>query len=454
MRQLERTFWARPMAAFSIRGFLGTECMVLDTTEILRCASLLENARGGPSENESQVQQQYDEAMGVFTESALPILQASGYKSWPTVQTRERVTITAMDGALTNLVFCCRHDGPNAESEKILLRVFGAGTDMFFKRSEEEALFKGLTKRGVTKAKLLCTFQNGRCENFLEGYATFTPNTIRDSGIQADVARLMKQLHGVDLGEDCPFGRGPDFLWNALSSWYESIERHAADTRFELFNLAELGKELQWLVEKVKDETKGCPVVLGHNDLQYGNLMQNTREPHDVCFIDYEYSGYVPLAFELANFFAEFSADYDADVVCDYVNRGVSEAERLSFYEQYLMARPNQAEDVSEKTLKTLDAQVSAYMLVNHMFWGLWGLLQTVTSTIEFNFAQYSTLRFERYLFDKDRLGWTSPASSWTVGSVVTPKKDTDGTPKVGIDAFSYNPDAKVFTVNGRPQTD
>ena len=43
---------------------------------------------------------------------------------------------------------------------------------------------------------------------------------------------------------------------------------------------------------------------------------------------------------------------------------------------------------------------------MNHLFWGLWGLIQATTSNIDFNFLEYGMQRLRQYHVDKRELEW------------------------------------------------
>ncbi|CAN0312635.1 unnamed protein product, partial [Hapterophycus canaliculatus] len=72
----------------------------------------------------------------------------------------------ALTGGMTNAVFRCSK--PSGDNQTVLLRVYGQGTEMFFKREDELRAFKLLAERGFGP-RLLSTLGNGRVEQFLEG---------------------------------------------------------------------------------------------------------------------------------------------------------------------------------------------------------------------------------------------------------------------------------------------
>jgi choline/ethanolamine kinase len=104
------------------------------------------------------------------------------------------------------------------------------------------------------------------------------------------------------------------------------------------------------------------------------------------------YTGFAPRGYDLANHFNEWAADYTTDTphVLDYA-LSPSEVQRRRFCERYL-AQAGAASDST--TVEMLLAEVRLWSLVNHLYWGLWGLLQAVNSTIEFDYVMYGEQRF------------------------------------------------------------
>eukprot|EP00803_Ostreobium_quekettii_P009667 evm.model.scf_2357.2 EVM.evm.TU.scf_2357.2 scf_2357:19063-20351(+) len=110
-------------------------------------------------------------------------------------------------------------------------------------------------------------------------------------------------------------------LWPQLRAWLRLASEWNKDLLCELRleNVAEeidmwelrLGKNpLQWL-------------AMCHNDLQQGNIMERIRGPRmgsagdlehrGMSLIDFEYSGFNHIAFDIANHWSEWMAEYDSD---------------------------------------------------------------------------------------------------------------------------------------------
>lgn len=138
----------------------------------------------------------------------------------------------------------------------------------------------------------------------------------------------------------------------------------------------------------------GSPVVLCHNDLLCKNIIYNEKQG-DVQFIDYEYSGYNYLAYDIGNHFNEFAGVSDVDYSL-YPDRELQGQWLRSYLEAYKEYK-GFGSDVTEKEVETLFIQVNQFALASHFFWGLWALIQAKYSTIEFDFLGYAVVRFNQY---------------------------------------------------------
>lgn len=115
----------------------------------------------------------------------------------------------------------------------------------------------------------------------------------------------------------------------------------------------------------------------------------------DVQFIDYEYSGYNYLAYDIGNHFNEFAGVSDVDYSL-YPGRELQGQWLRSYLEAYKEYKGFGTE-VTEKEVEILFIQVNQFALASHFFWGLWALIQAKYSTIDFDFLGYAVVRFNQY---------------------------------------------------------
>mmetsp|Transcript_42909 Transcript_42909/g.48748 ORF Transcript_42909/g.48748 Transcript_42909/m.48748 type:complete len:380 (+) Transcript_42909:45-1184(+) len=367
----------------------------LNVSNIVRLGSLISESIDDDDESQ-RYQDEYRLALLDFTDSAIPLLQAAG---WENVKNRDDIIIAPLSGAMTNLIFCCSTTGKGTDQmeNKLLLRVFGEGTETFFSRDEESSLFQNLSHFSEIQPKIVKSFRNGRIEVFLDGYQVLTAEKIRQKIIVTEIATKMLEFHKLQV--DAPGRDGENYLWNLLFRWLKHAKTlcqndDANEARFAKVNLTDLETEINWL-ENMIPKFIDSPIVFGHNDLQYGNIMISVTGAK-ICFIDFEYSGYVPRGYDIANYFAEWAADYHNEIAphaLNYDTKYPTKEERYHFYQSY-----------DDKVApEKLEQEVMAYALVNHMVWGIWGLIQAAKSNIDFDFLEYGMQRFLQYRVEKER---------------------------------------------------
>jgi len=177
--------------------------------------------------------------------------------------------------------------------------------------------------------------------------------------------------------------------------------------------------------------------VLCHHDLLSGNIMidhtldelvKAGKTPSDaggITFIDYEYSAFTYRAFDIGNFFCEF-AGFDSRiedtypdaytrqaVIRAYFDACAAEAEqqetsgadteaRIWKYWQGLR-KDDGAEAVAaaQSVVQEFEAVANQLTLCAHLLWFVWGVVQDEYSMNDFDYADYSRVRLEGYLYHK-----------------------------------------------------
>lgn len=112
----------------------------------------------------------------------------------------------------------------------------------------------------------------------------------------------------------------------------------------------------------------------------------------DVTFIDYEYATPSPVAFDLANHFAEWGG-----FICDY-NALPTRAVRRAFITEYMVSYARHAKlrpDVDH--VSRLCGEVDMFRGIPGLYWGIWALIQATISQIDFDYANYAETRLGEY---------------------------------------------------------
>ena len=136
-------------------------------------------------------------------------------------------------------------------------------------------------------------------------------------------------------------------------------------------------------------------LVFAHCDLLSANVIihRDAGAATTVSFIDYEYGTPSPVAFDVANHFAEW-AGYD----CDYA-AVPKQAQRLLFIREYIKTYAKlsgEAMDEEEETRKLM-LEVDEFRAVPGFYWGIWSTIQATISHINFDYASYAESRLGEY---------------------------------------------------------
>ncbi|XP_038071190.1 ethanolamine kinase 1-like isoform X3 [Patiria miniata] len=141
------------------------------------------------------------------------------------------------------------------------------------------------------------------------------------------------------------------------------------------------------------------PIVFCHNDNLLANIIFNEQKGK-ISFIDYEYAAFNYQAYDIGNHFCEFAGVEEVDYNL-YPNKEF----QMKWLQEFLTAQ-NEANSVekkvTERDVESLYVIVNKFALASHMFWGIWALVQSHHSTIDFDFLEYSKLRLDEYLRRKD----------------------------------------------------
>ena len=133
-----------------------------------------------------------------------------------------------------------------------------------------------------------------------------------------------------------------------------------------------------------------------------------TDYPHQIIVVDFEYASANPAAFDIANHFHEWTANYHGDNPhLLHADRYPTQAERYNFYAAYLAHYDPSSAGISRKVLearmKLLDQQVRAWSPASHAMWAIWGIVQAREALEdkdgepEFDYIGYSRGRMEAF---------------------------------------------------------
>ncbi|CDF35029.1 Choline/ethanolamine kinase, putative [Chondrus crispus] len=332
----------------------------------------------------------------INTEEEIPKLREV-IPGWGTSSSEDSALIVEpIIGGITNRIY--KLSNPRQNPCSVLVRIFG-GETIFTpsERQQENAVFEELGKIGVAP-KLIALFGNGRVEAFLNSRAIVLDEMV-DPVVMTGVARAMAKLHKFEPSGGLELSRSPG-VWADIDKWVPEVlnlrEKNSAFVEKLSVNLDKCVKGLQDIRKALAERQSSSPIVFCHNDLLCGNILRSLNQGTAVSIVDFEYSSFNYRGFDIGNFFCEAMGGTQ-DGYIDASRYPSSSARRLfcrKYLEEFCGCQPE------EYAVSELVAEAEEYGMLAHLYWGFWGLVQSVTSPVDFPYALFADQRFTRF-FEK-----------------------------------------------------
>lgn len=278
------------------------------------------------------------------------------------------ISLRPCSGGITNRLF--RAELPSGS--KVLVRVYGRKSGILVDRATELQTVRLLGEMGLA-GKVHGTFTNGFVYDYVDGRA-LEPSDLPEHS--RTIAQELATWHGS-------IGLAPStkpVLFDKLRTWLAVCKTELYDGTLPIDGWS--CESVTKLIDKMERRAQGFRMGFCHNDLLAPNIILKP-DTHTVAFIDHEYAGPNPVAFDIANHFCEW-AGFD----CDY-SRFPSHQSQANFISAYLDKLGDDALSV-----KVLLEQVKVLVPAAHLFWGLWALIQARNSDISFDYSGYGQMRF------------------------------------------------------------
>ena len=301
------------------------------------------------------------------------------------------LTVTKISGGITNQLY--RVSG--LTTQNVLVRIFGA--EGMIDRDVENATYAALA-RDKLAPKYFGRFANGRIEEWLEA----RPLHVRELPLYIHpIARQLGHFHSTFkvpphlVQYHNPSQPG---LWTQIHGWMkQALESEFSNPRDEeraaALGLPQVAQELEWLEKHVVPSN--AQVAFCHNDVLAANILKLQND--DIQLIDFEYGGVNYVAFDIANHFNEYAGGTDTGV--PNYDWFPTDHEQEQFVKEYLNAA------ATNMTVAEMLEQVRAFVLVNHLYWGLWAVNQAATEGCDdFDYLLYASHRIGQYYKQKAAL--------------------------------------------------
>ncbi len=279
------------------------------------------------------------------------------------------VKVTSLSGGLTNENYLVEAGG-----ERYVMRIPGASTELLsIDRVNEVHNARAAASTGIGPAVLEHVPQaDVMVLEFISG-PTMSAKTLQTASMVRRMAESFKRLHAA-----------PRFLkdfdmFRLIEDYLRIVDEHKvpipADYRAWLPRLGEIERAVR---------VASLPNVPCHNDLLCENFIDDGRY---LRIVDYELSGNNDACFDLGNTAQEASLNDGLRAVLCEAYFGHLDPQQL--------------------------ARMNLFALMSDVGWTLWGAIQARISTLDFDFTDYYTTRWNRALavLDSDRLeGWLTEA--------------------------------------------
>jgi len=264
------------------------------------------------------------------------------------------VKIAPLSGGLTNENYLVESGG-----KRYVLRVPGASTELLsIDRTNEVYNARAAASTGIGPAVLEHIPQlDVMVLEFIPG-ETMSAQTLQSDLMARRMAESFRRLHAA-----------PRFLkdfdmFRLIEYYLRIVDEHEvripSDYRQRLPLLAEIERAVQ---------VGALPSVSCHNDLLGENFIDDGR---CLRIVDYELSGNNDACFDLGNTAQEASLDDDLRAVLCQAYFGRLDPQQL--------------------------ARMNLFALMSDVGWTLWGAIQARISTLDFDFTDYYTTRWNRAL--------------------------------------------------------
>jgi thiamine kinase-like enzyme len=277
--------------------------------------------------------------------------------------------VTSLSGGLTNENYLVEAGG-----ERYVMRIPGASTELLsIDRVNEVHNARAAASTGIGPAVLEHVPQADiMVLEFISG-PTMSAKTLQTPSMVRRMAESFKRLHAA-----------PRFLkdfdmFRLIEDYIRIVDEHKVpiptDYRAWLPRLGEIEQAVR---------VGSLPSVPCHNDLLSENFIDDGQW---LRVVDYELSGNNDACFDLGNTAQEASLDDDLRAVLCEAYFGRLDSRQL--------------------------ARMNLFALMSDVGWTLWGAIQARISTLDFDFTDYYTTRWNRALaiLESDRLeGWLTEA--------------------------------------------
>lgn len=207
-----------------------------------------------------------------------------------------------------------------------------------------------------------------------------------------------------------PLKKEPSFIKDKLNGYLdETLKMSFKDAKLQKLYQKVMDFDVK---EKVEQVGRLCfnsneVVVFCHNDIQEGNILfcgeAHSNGGNPVQLIDFEYSAYSYRGFDIGNHFAEWMYNYSYSswphftyISEDFPTRQEQINYLTSYLEEMYKLDPSKRKNAKWQIDYLLE-EARKFVLLSHIFWALWSVVQAKISDISFGYLEYGLARLEAF---------------------------------------------------------
>lgn len=284
-------------------------------------------------------------------------------------------------------------------------------------------------------------FLNGRIEEYYPNMRTLDCKELSSPKFFFQIAKHMAKFHLTQVSyvstADTFNGLNGE-IWSRVDEWINELKEIGTFSGQEMQLLQIICDEWIWVRTSIEKQIKidhqdndvlevskwiinarlfCSETVFCHMDLQSLNILTPSNDFLDsesplIRLIDFEYSGFNARAVDIANTFCECCDMNNLNAM--YEDQYPTDEMQKIFFREYIQVynyELNQKLDDNNAWndfLMTMISEVGKYSIVSHIGWAAWSLLQSVKSTIDFDYLAYTKIRLDGYQYSRLRF-WDSP---------------------------------------------
>ena len=300
------------------------------------------------------------------------------------------VEMIQIEGGITNSIVLVRNKrhGPS-----VLLKLYGQGSEQFINRTQELDVMQILSEHKISP-RVFASSSSCRVEEYLEGFRPLTPTELCSGQFGGEIACSIAQLHKVPL----PERYSASVLAQTLADWRTKTKAIGLPPGVDASRVDSFIS----LIHAENQASTQCHfldhTVFSHNDLLSGNMLWSEEEKR-IALIDFEYTSANPAGFDIANHFCEYPG-FEGDMASLYPN----EEFQMRFVGTYLEQRGLPSVEDKNEWRRVL-RKLHFYAIASSLWWGLWAVIQSASSAIDFNYSEYACSRLGKGInFHSERL--------------------------------------------------